>query len=228
MPKRSKLNLNFHSDNFRQISEAHCGPAVIQMLLANVGVEVSQEAVAEAGGAKDRIELHGMRVEQLAMAVNRLAPQMRFYFKDLASIDELVRIVREYRMPVGVEWQGVFEDDEEDSTPKENPSALLPDSESEEDDFGHYSIVTQVRLRSKTLLIADPYKDYFSQARIFSFEEFEPRWWDTNEVIDEETGQPRLVMDYHMMFVVTRPNALFPIRMGMRTFRWGKINQRAS
>ena len=52
-----------------QISEAHCGPAVIQMLLANLGIEVTQEDVAELGGETALIDLHGMRVDQLALAV---------------------------------------------------------------------------------------------------------------------------------------------------------------
>ena len=34
-----------------QISESHCGPAVVQMLLENIGVDASQEAITEAAGA---------------------------------------------------------------------------------------------------------------------------------------------------------------------------------
>jgi hypothetical protein len=207
-----------------QISESHCGPAVIQMLLSNAGVDAAQEAVAEAGGATSLIALNGMRVDQLALAVSRLAPDLVFYYKDHATIDELVRIVEDYRTPVGVEWQGLFEDEEDVSGPpaEEVPQAssrLLPeDSESEDEDFGHYSLVVRAYRRRRELVIADPYKDYFSQARVFSLDWFDSRWYDYNEIPDPVSGQPVLVEDNHMMFLVARRNVLFPRRMGMRTF----------
>jgi hypothetical protein len=223
MPRRSKPSVNFHQPQFRQISESHCGPAVIQMLLSNVGVEVSQEAIAEAGGAKDLIEMNGMRVDQLGLAVARLAPQVAFYYKEHATIDELVQVVNQYRYPVGVEWQGLFEDedsdDEDDEGPLETASGMmLPDSETEEEDYGHYSLVLHADRRKKLLIIADPYKDYFDQDRIFTLQEFERRWYDYNEVPDPLTGRPVLVEDYHMMFVVTRKSTLFPRRLGMKQF----------
>jgi hypothetical protein len=207
-----------------QISESHCGPAVIQMLLSNAGVDVTQEAVAEAGGATSLIALSGMRVDQLALGVSRLAPGLVFYYKDHATIDELVRIVVDYRTPVGVEWQGLFEDEDAVESPPAEvvPQAsisLLPvDSESEDEDYGHYSLVVRAYRRRREVVIADPYKDYFSQARVFSFDWFESRWYDYNEAPDPVSGQPMLVEDYHMMFLVARRNVLFPRRMGMRTF----------
>ncbi len=205
-----------------QISESHCGPAVVQMLLSNVGVDVTQEAVAEAGGATSLIELNGMRVDQLALAVARLAPSVRFFYKDHSSLAELVRIVRDYRYPVGVEWQGLFEDDdEEDEEDDETDSATpgtLPDSETEDDDYGHYSLVVEAYRRRRQLIIADPYKDYFSQARVFDFATFEERWYDDNEVPNPLTGVPELVRDYRMMFVITRRNVQFPMRLGMKTY----------
>ncbi len=218
-----------------QISESHCGPAAIQMMLSNLGIEVTQEQVAEAGGAASLIAMQGMRVEQLALAVQRLAPQVVFYYKDHATIDELVRIVNDYRHPAGVEWQGVFEDEDAARLDRANlayiPPAprpgenepgqegILPNSESQNTDYGHYSLVVRADRRRRELIIADPYKDFFSQARIFGFEEFEARWYDYNEVPDPLTGQPATVEDYHMLFVVTRRNVLFPLRMGMRAFK---------
>src|SRR5512133_2564863 len=116
MPEESSPRepIDYHHSRFTQISESHCGPAVIQMLLSNLGIEVSQEAVAEAGGATELIELNGMRVDQLARAVRVLAPDARFWYKDHSSLDDLIRLVSEYRYPVGVEWQGLFEDSLED------------------------------------------------------------------------------------------------------------------
>jgi hypothetical protein len=188
-----------------QISESHCGPAVIQMLLSNLGVEVTQEAVAKAGGAQDLIELNGMRVDQMALAVRSLAPQTRFWYKDHSKLSDLVKLVTKYRVPVGVEWQGLFEDDEEEV-----------DNETEDTDYGHYSVVTYANRRKKELIIVDPYKSYIAQDRIFSFEDFEDRWWDFNEVTDPSTGRTRLVEDYHMLFIVTPEDMLFPVELGMK------------
>jgi hypothetical protein len=208
-----------------QISESHCGPAVIQMLLSNQEIEVTQEEVAEAGGATRLIELNGMRVDQLALAVHRLAPRATFYYKDHASIDELVRIVNDYHQPAGVEWQGLFEDEpglsslETAAEPAGGAEEPGPqDGETEENDYGHYSLVIQADRRSRQLIIADPYKDYFSQARIFSFQEFDLRWYDYNEVPNPNGGEPLLVKDDHLLFVITRRHVVFPLRMGMRTY----------
>jgi hypothetical protein len=206
------------------------------MMLSNLGIEVTQEQVAEAGGVTSLIAMNGMRIDQLALAVHRLAPQVVFYFKDHATIAELVRIVIDYRHPVGVEWQGVFEDEDAIRLDRANkgwtrqdlsgsrplmetgPEDSDEDSETGDSDYGHYSLVVHASRRRRELIVADPYKDYFSQARIFGFETFEERWYDFNEVMDPVTGQVATVEDYHMMFVITRRNVSFPQRMGLRTF----------
>ena len=133
--------------------------------------------------------MNGMHVGQLARAVQRLAPQVLFYYKDHASIDELARVVNEYHHPAGVEWQGIFEDDV-DQQPGENkavaadPTGQSADSESEDSDYGHYSLIVRADRRKRLLIVADPYKDYFAQARLFSFDEFDQRWYDYNEIPD--------------------------------------------
>jgi len=50
----------------QQITENHCGPAVLQMLLENIGVNASQQEITEAAGATHTIETLGTRVDQLA------------------------------------------------------------------------------------------------------------------------------------------------------------------
>lgn len=191
-----------------QISESHCGPAVIQMLLSHLSVDVRQEDIAELGGAASLIELAGMRVDQLALAVKKFAPLLDFWFKEHAALQELIALVSVHHYPVGVEWQGLFEDEEDDEDPD--------DAETEDDDYGHYSVVTHVYPRKRQLVIADPYKDYISQARIFTFQEFEARWYDYNEIIDPHTGRPNLIEDYHMMFIITPPGEVFPFKYGMQ------------
>src|SRR5574341_983343 len=193
---------DFHHDRFTQISESHCGPAVIQMLLQYLGIEVTQEAVAEAGGATDLIEQQGMRVDQLGQAVRLLAPQTSFWYKDYSTLEELARIVTYYDYLVGVEWQGVFEDTLEDET--------------EDADYGHYSVVSMVDSKSRELVIVDPYKDFRSQHRIFSFEFFMSRWCDTNEVPDPLTGEGRIIEDHQMMFTITPKGVRFPRFLGMK------------
>lgn len=204
MPEKSdsERKIDFHDERFTQIGESHCGPAVIQMLLQNLGIEVTQKAVAEAGGASDLIELQGMRVDQLEQAVRQLAPLTRFWYKDHSTIEELMRIVADYDYPVGIEWQGLFEDILEDET--------------QEGDYGHYSVVTMVDSNSRKLVIVDPYKDFRSQDRIFTFEFFMSRWWDTNDFPDPETGKEHLVEDRQMMFLITPEEVTFPSLLGMK------------
>jgi hypothetical protein len=210
MPRKSSLSPSLRGKPIKvqrvlQISESHCGPAVAQMLLANVGVTVTQEAIAELGGATELIELHGMRVDQLAHAVRLLSPEVTFWFKHHSRLRDLIALVTRYRYPVGVEWQGLFEDDES--------------SETEDADYGHYSVVTHVDLKRKELIIADPYKDFVDQDRIFSLEFFARRWWDTNEIVDPITGRSELVEDYHMMFIITPAELTFPADLGMISAR---------
>jgi hypothetical protein len=208
--EKKKYKVDFLLPRFTQISESHCGPAVIQMLLANLEFEASQENIAEAGGATQLIELNGMRIDQLIRAVHQLAPQACFWYKDKATIQELIALVEEYNYPVGVEWQGVFEDDGEEAEENSSSSA-----ETGEDDYGHYSIVTAVRPDKGVLVIADPYKDYRNQDRIFTIEEFEQRWYDYNEVTDPKTGSSRYVEDFHMLFILTIKDEEFPKKLEM-------------
>jgi hypothetical protein len=204
MPEKSdpdRLN-DLHHERFTQIDESHCGPAVIQMLLHNLGVEVAQKLVVEAGGASDWIEQNGMRVDQLSRAVRRIDPHVCFWYKDHSKMKELVQIVSTYNYPVGVEWQGFFEDTLEDET--------------QDGDYGHYSVVTQADKKSRKLVIVDPYKDFRSQDRIFSFEFFASRWWDINDYPDPITGKEHLVKDSQMMFVITPDEETFPQLLGMK------------
>ena len=93
-----------------QITENHCGPAVIQMLLENIGVNVTQEEITEAAGATRTIETHGTRVDQLAKAVHELAPIAKLWYKENAGPDDLEYVLDTCKCPVGVEWQGLFDD----------------------------------------------------------------------------------------------------------------------
>ena len=68
----------------------------------------------------------------------------------------------------------------------------------------------------KKLVIVDPYKDFRSEDRIFSFEFFMSRWWDTNEITDPQTGKDHLIEDRQMMFMITPVEVTFPLLLDMK------------
>jgi hypothetical protein len=186
----------------RQISEYHCGPAVLQMLLGQRGVAADQARLTELADVAATIATHGARVDQLARAVAWLRAGVCLWYKNQASAEDLVAVVCRYRCPAGVEWQGFFEDREEDE-------------DWEEGDYGHYSIVTRIDRRSGLITLRDPYPDFWREDRVFRLEWFIRRWWDVNEVPAPETGASRLVEDRHMLFVITGERARFPASLGM-------------
>lgn len=184
-----------------QITENHCGPAVTQMLLENIGVNVTQEEITEAAGATRTIESHGTRVDQLARAVHELAPIAKLWYKEHASLEDLEYVLEECKYPVGVEWQGLFEDMDQD-----------------DDDYGHYSIVAHIDQAKDELIVVDPYKDFVDQSRIVKLSLFQSRWWDFNEVKDPETGEKSFKKDEQLFFVVVPLSVAFPAELGMQSY----------
>ena len=184
-----------------QISENHCGPAVLQMLLENIGVTASQEEITEAAGATHTIETHGTRVDQLAKAVHELAPIAKLWYKEKASPDDLEYVLNEWKFPVGVEWQGLFSDMDDD-----------------DDDYGHYSIIANIDKGKDEIIVVDPYKDFVDQSRIVKMSLFLSRWWDFNEVKDLETGEKTFKKDEQLFFVVVPLSVSFPAELGMQSY----------
>lgn len=184
----------------QQITENHCGPAVIQMLLENIGVHVTQDAITEAAGATLTIITHGTRVDQLAQAVRQLAPQAGLWYKEHASLDDLEYALTVSKFPVGVEWQGLFD-------------AV----ESDDEDYGHYSILAHIDRTREELIVVDPYKDFVDQNRIIKTSLFLDRWWDFNEVLDPNTGEKIFKKDEQLFFVVAPGETTFPIELGMQS-----------
>src|SRR5215207_9122921 len=123
----------------QQITENHCGPAVTQMLLENIGVSASQEEITEVAGATRTIATHGTRVDQLAKAVHELAPIAKLWYREKASPEDLEYVLNECKFPVGVEWQGLFDDVDDD------------------EDYGHYSIISHIDQVKDELIVVDPY-----------------------------------------------------------------------
>ena len=171
------------------------------MLLENIGVNVSQEEITEAAGATHTIETHGTRVDQLAKAVQVLAPIAKLWYKEFASISDLEYVLDECKFPVGVEWQGLFEDMDDDN-----------------DDYGHYSIIAHIDQAKDEIIVVDPYKDFVDQSRIVKMSLFVQRWWDFNEVKDPKTGKKVVKKDQQLFFVVTPLSVTFPAELGMQFY----------
>jgi ABC-type bacteriocin/lantibiotic exporter with double-glycine peptidase domain len=185
----------------QQITENHCGPAVLEMLLGNIGVNVSQQEITDAAGATQTIETHGTRVDQLAKAVQQLVPIARLWYKEKSSLDDIFYVLEEAKYPVGVEWQGLFEDMDDD-----------------DEDYGHYSIVAHIDKTRGELIVVDPYKDYVDQNRIIKIKTFQERWWDFNEVKDPATGEKTFKKDEQLFFVVVPLAVSFPAELGMQSY----------
>jgi ABC-type bacteriocin/lantibiotic exporter with double-glycine peptidase domain len=184
-----------------QISENHCGPAVIQMLLENLGVNATQEEITDAAGATFTIETHGTRVDQLAKAVKQLAPIAKLWYKEKASPEDLEYVLNICKFPVGVEWQGLFDD-----------------MDDEDEDYGHYSIIANIDKTKDEIIIVDPYKDFVDQNRIVKMSTFLNRWWDFNEVKDLETGEKTFKKDEQLFFVVAPLSVTFPDELQMQAY----------
>jgi ABC-type bacteriocin/lantibiotic exporter with double-glycine peptidase domain len=185
----------------QQITENHCGPAVLQMLLENIGVNASQQEITEAAGATHTIETLGTRVDQLAKAVQELVPIARLWYKEKAKLDDILYVLEEAKYPVGVEWQGLFED-----------------MDGDDDDYGHYSIIAHIDQAKDELIVVDPYKDYIDQNRIIRISTFQDRWWDFNEVKDPQTGEKTFKKDEELFFVVVPLAVSFPAELGMQAY----------
>ena len=190
-----------------QISESHCGAAVLQMLLETMGVTTDQKTIAEAARVENTIEEHGMRIDQIATACNRIAPHLIFWYKYYSSLEDLKYLLNK-DIAIGVEWQGLFYNslEEEEKEGKE------------EADYGHYSAISFYDEELQQLVIVDPYKDFANQNRIFSLDTFLERWWDTNEIKNEHTGRKEIIEDNRLLFFLTTTEEEISKEMGFKQF----------
>ncbi|MCX6726817.1 MAG: C39 family peptidase [Candidatus Shapirobacteria bacterium] len=166
-----------------QVNSYYCGPATLQMLLSCYDIIVSQQEIVDLLHINQKIVIHGMTIPEMGQFVKTFYPQYQFWYKFDSSIPELSQLINQFNLPVGVEWQGVFDYDSPE--------------EADDDDPGHYSVVTELDTKNNKMLIADPYEAYAGTDRQFSILQFERRWWDINEVNHQE------VDDYHGLFIIT-------------------------
>lgn len=190
----------------RQWNDYYCGPAVLEMLVSMYGISLRQDQIVFAANAQHKIRTHGTLVSDLSLALSQLAPDYRLWFKQDSSISDLSTLINTSQLPVGVEWQGMFEDDDEDEEEEE-------ENDIGDDDPGHYGIITGIDTVENWVTMADPYHNN-GVDRQLTVLEFERRWWDINEIVNDK-GQRQQVDDYHVMFVVVPLSTTTPELVGM-------------
>lgn len=184
-----------------QISESHCGPAVLEMLLRYLGKRRTQKTITKYCRIKSTIKGHGARVDQLSRAIIKMYPSLRLWYKKNSRISEIKEIVQNYRYPVAVEWQGLFEIFEEET----------------DDDLGHYAVVVGFDEIKEKIVLSDPYKHYCHKLRYLKVSRFVRRWWDINEIKTSE-GKTRKIRDHRLFFLVLPEELDFPKKFGMKKF----------
>lgn len=176
----------------RQISSYHCGPAVLSELFSYVGRNVSQVAVVRSLRAQKKIKKFGLNIDDLAKATNLLGKkEILFWKKRNSTISDVFNVINKYKHPVGVEWQGVFYEDEDE-------------------DNGHYGVITKVDKVNNYLRICDSYSSFAGVDRRFKIKVFEKRWWDVNKI------KGKNITDKKMMFIITKKGETWPKKLGMR------------
>jgi hypothetical protein len=156
------------------------------MMLSLYGLEVSQEAIAEAAGVQATISENGSRIDELGLAIEALVPGHVLMAKYDSSLDDLETLVEEYGLPTGIEWQGMFVDAE--GVPFEE---------------GHYSVVVEVDRVAETITIVDPERRSALVDGRLSFGDFGERWWEENDV--PSLGDPdvmEVICNQGLLFVV--------------------------
>ncbi len=188
-------------ERVKEISNYSCGPATLEMLLSFVGVKVAQTKLIRSIRVQNKIREFGVDIKDMARA-SKIAGKGAFSFwrKQKATINDLNSIVAKFNFPVGVEWQGDF-------------------YENEDEDKGHYSVVTRVDKKEASLRIADPYfNSYFGYNNLdrkYRISDFVKKWWDVNHIKVEGKSKRRPVKDIRVMFVITPKGESWPKKLGM-------------
>lgn len=175
----------------KQIDIYSCGPAVLATLYSNLGVRVSQKGMITSLRVQNKIKKYGLTVKDLARA-SRIVGKSAFVFwkKSKAKISDLDMVINKYKFPVGVEWQGVF-------------------YEFEDEDSGHYAVITKLDKKTGFLRLSDPFYAFAGVDRKFKIRNFEKRWWDENDI------NGKVFKDKRVMFVVTPKGTSWPKKLGM-------------
>jgi hypothetical protein len=161
-----------------------CGPASIEMMLSYYGINLSQDEIAASGGIVEGED--GSRIDQLDQAVKILCPNYVILARYNASIQELAYLTDDLNLPVGIEWQGIF-----------------TNQDGSYFEIGHYSVVTSVDLNIGVLTILDPdERSGLVNGRIF-INDFFGQWWEKNDIpMIGCPGSTEVVLNNRLLFVV--------------------------
>jgi hypothetical protein len=73
----------FRIPRIAQITDAHCGPAVIQMLMSHLGLQTTQQDITKSIGITRTIRYRGTRIDQLSQAVDKISSKnIKLWYKD--------------------------------------------------------------------------------------------------------------------------------------------------
>lgn len=198
----------------RQSTGYFCGPAAMQMLLSIYDVTAGQSEIAKAGSSLDRVGRLGMSSEELARATHVLAPNLAFWVKRDSSLSDIEMIIKKHKVPVGIDWQGIFEEFEYG-----NELNIYADDSEEDDgsigDQGHYVVVVDIDTKNGFIRLADPYGHYSGKDRFIPLDEFEERWWD--DLSEKEGGIRKYTFESKLMFLVVPKNEMWPEELGMKS-----------
>lgn len=179
-----------------------CGPATLQMLLSFVGVTTSQSTLIRSIRVQKKIKQYGLNVNEMAKAA-KIAGKggLSFWAKQHATALDIEKVLFRHRFPVGVEWQGEF-------------------YENEDEDKGHYSVITKIDRKKGYLRMSDPYFNSFYRYknldRKFPLAKFVKMWWDTNEIRIGKSVKTRTVKDTRILFVIVPKTESWPKKLGMK------------
>ena len=199
---------------YRQSTGAYCGPASLQIVLSNFDIEISQIEIAGLGSSKEKVDRQGMSYVELAKAAHAIAPHLAFWYKKDSTLEDLKNIVVDFKYPVVVDWQGIFENFEYGT------ELNVETVETEEDDGsvgdeGHYCVVTDVNLEAGNIRLVDPYGSYSGRDRVMATETFQERWWDDLMEIDRLGGKRKYTFESRLMFALILIDEMFPLELGM-------------
>ena len=176
----------------KQIDSNSCGPAALVTLYSFLGVKASQKGIIVSLRVKQKIKKYGLSIRDMARASKIIGKRAFSFWKKInAKVSDLDLAINKYKSPVGVEWQGVFYEDEDE-------------------DNGHFSVITKIDKKNGYLRMADPYYKFAGVDRKFKIKDFEKRWWDENII------HGRNLHDKRVMFVITPKGVTWPKKLGMK------------
>lgn len=87
-------------------------------------------------------------------------------------------------------------------------------------DMGHYSVVTGIDMETKKLSLQNPSYYAHKKEQVFSIDEFESRWFDTNQLEKDAPEEAQdWIDDNHVLFLVAPKAMSFPETLGLKKIR---------